>query len=190
MGYTVMDVLKALYIVSRGRVVLEVKDLLYVNNPCVVTKTSHIPGKAVTELPGLVYGDLNDPVGKIGLAMTLTENVIEIAQPLGINVLVIHHPLADAASSGGVTLGDYLKLYGLSVFELHEAFHGTHPGVSYLHGFAATTMASSGFVNWNRSHAPDSTTVTAWKGLAAERKKTGRSRSPLPRTTSPSCTTQ
>ena len=140
MGYMVMDVLKALYIVSRGRVVLEAKDLLYANNPCVVTKTSHIPGKAVTELPGLVYGDLNDPVGKIGMVMTLTENVIEIAQPLGINVLVIHHPLADAASSGGVTLGDYLKLYGLSVFELHEAFHGTHPGVSYLHGFAATTI--------------------------------------------------
>ena len=140
MTYTVMDVLKALHAVSRGRVVLEAKDLLHENNPCVVTKTSHIPGKAVTELPGLVYGNLGDPAKKIGLAMTLTENFIEIAGALDINILVIHHPLADAASSGGVTLRDYLGLYGLSVFELHEAFHGTHPGVAYLHGFAATTI--------------------------------------------------
>src|SRR5690606_14982580 len=28
----------------------------------------------------------------------------------------------------------YLDLYGIAVFELHEAFHGLHPGIPYLHG--------------------------------------------------------
>jgi putative NIF3 family GTP cyclohydrolase 1 type 2 len=140
MGHTVRDVLNALSLVSKERVILTAGDLLFGNNKCVVTKTSHIPGKAVTELPGLVYGNLGDEVKKIGLAMTMTENFIELAGAVGINVLIIHHPVADAASSGGVLISDYLALYGISLFECHEAFHGTHPGVAYLHGFAATTI--------------------------------------------------
>jgi putative NIF3 family GTP cyclohydrolase 1 type 2 len=140
MAHTVRDVLNTLSVISRGRTILAAKDLLFSRNDCVVTKTSHIPGKAVTELPGLVYGDLDDEVKKIGVAMTMTENFIELAGAIGINVLIIHHPVADAASSGGVLIRDYLGLYGISLFELHEAFHGTHPGVAYLHGFAATTI--------------------------------------------------
>lgn len=140
MSHRVCDVLEALSRMSGGRVVVEAADLLFSKNKCVVTKTSHIPGKAVTELPGLVYGNLEDPVRSIGVVMSLTENVIELAGALDINVLIAHHPVADAASSGGVLLSDYLGLYGISLFEFHEAFHGTHPGVAYLHGFAATTV--------------------------------------------------
>jgi hypothetical protein len=33
-----------------------------------------------------------------------------------------------------VTLRNYLSLYGIAVFELHEAFHGLHPGIAYIHG--------------------------------------------------------
>jgi putative NIF3 family GTP cyclohydrolase 1 type 2 len=143
MTHTVRDVLHALHRISRGRVVVEAADLLFSNNACVVTKTSHIPGKAVTELPGLVVGRLDDAVGKVGLVMSLTENFIELAGALEIDVLIVHHPVADAASSGGVLLRDYLDLYGISLFEFHEAFHGTHPGVSYLHGFVAKTIYTS-----------------------------------------------
>jgi len=31
-------------------------------------------------------------------------------------------------------LKSYLSLYGISVIEVHEAFHGLHPGISYIHG--------------------------------------------------------
>jgi hypothetical protein len=33
-----------------------------------------------------------------------------------------------------VPLRGYTALYGLAVFELHEAFHGRHPGIAWLHG--------------------------------------------------------
>ena len=55
----------------------------------------------------------------------------------GIDVILTHHPIADAANSGGVPLKSYLDLYDISVMELHEAFHGLHPGLSWLHGHKA-----------------------------------------------------
>lgn len=50
---TVRDILKALDVITGGRVITD--SFGYGGaNPFVVTKTSGIPGKAVTELPGLV----------------------------------------------------------------------------------------------------------------------------------------
>lgn len=140
MEYSAHDILLALDRICSGRVVLTPNDLMHEHNQDVVTKTSHIPGKTVTELPGLIFGGERHRIGSVGLAMTMTENVIELAGGLGLDALIIHHPVADAASSGGVLIDDYLNLYGLALFELHEAFHGNHPGVAYLHGFNATTI--------------------------------------------------
>lgn len=144
MTYTNKDLLLALDSICEGRMVLGPGDLLHSANPDVVTRTSHIPGKAVTELPGLVFGPVDRELGSVGLAMTMTENVIELAGSMGLDALVIHHPVADAASSGGVLISDYLNLYDLSLFELHEAFHGTHPGAAFLHGFK-TSKAHTGY---------------------------------------------
>lgn len=106
------------------------------DNPWHVVKDSGLAGKAVTETPGLVVGDADAPVEKLAIAMTLTEHDIELARAIGVDLVVAHHPVADAASSGGVALNDYLPNYGLSVIECHEAFHGIHPGIALLHGHA------------------------------------------------------
>jgi hypothetical protein len=66
--------------------------------------------------------------------MTISEQDIELAAATGIDAIVAHHPIADGASSGGVTLRNYLDLYDIAVLELHEAFHGLHPGIPFLHG--------------------------------------------------------
>ena len=104
------------------------------DNPWHVTKSSGLPGKAVTETPGLVLGDHDAVVKRLAVTMTLTEHDIELARAIGVDLIVAHHPVADAASSGGVALADYLPRYGLSVIECHEAFHGLHPGIAFLHG--------------------------------------------------------
>lgn len=64
----------------------------------------------------------------------MSEVVIELAGATGVDAIVAHHPLADGASCGGVTLRDYLDLYDIAALECHEAFHGLHPGIAYLHG--------------------------------------------------------
>jgi len=138
-GFTVGDILKALDAMTGGRLVKGPKDTCG-GNPFVVTKTSGIPGKAVTELPGLVWGQPDRPVRRLAVLMTLTENDIELAAATGVDCLLAHHPVADAANSGGVTLKNYLDLYGLSVIELHEAFHGLHPGIAWLHGHRAVEV--------------------------------------------------
>ena len=66
--------------------------------------------------------------------MTMTEISIELAGATGVDAIVAHHPIADAASCGGVTLKGYLDLYDIAALECHEAFHGLHPGIAYLHG--------------------------------------------------------
>jgi hypothetical protein len=88
----------------------------------------------VTEVPGLVWGDSRKPVKRLAVAMTLTEHGLELAGALGIDAIIAHHPVADAANSGGVPLKFYCSLYDISVFELHEAFHGLHPGIPFIHG--------------------------------------------------------
>ncbi len=133
----VIDVIEALDRITGGRVV---KGTGYVNrgsSPFVVTKSSNIPGKAITETPGLVFGDIDAAVTKLAVSMTLTESQLELCCALGIDGIVCHHPIADAANSGGVPLKSYLSLYGISVFELHEAFHGLHPGLPFIHGHKA-----------------------------------------------------
>jgi hypothetical protein len=132
-GVTVDDIVEALDRITHGRVVQTKKDVSG-NSRFVVTKSSDIPGKAVTEMPGLVWGDPSKVVRKIGVGMTLTENVIELGAAMEMDALLLHHPLADGASSGGVTLRNYMNLYDMALFELHEAFHGLHPGISWLHG--------------------------------------------------------
>lgn len=104
------------------------------DNPWQVTKSSGLVGKSVLETPGLVLGEPNAPVQRLAVAMTMTEQDIELARAIGVDVIVAHHPVADAASSGGVSLIDYLVPYELGVIECHEAFHGLHPGIGYLHG--------------------------------------------------------
>lgn len=134
MPYCVKDVLQALDALSNGRCVKASDDWSCSKNPYVVTKTSGIPGKAVTEMPGLVWGDPGMPVKKIAVMMTMTESAIELAAATGVNVIVAHHPIADATNSGGVLLKYYLGVYHIAAFELHEAFHGLHPGIPFLHG--------------------------------------------------------
>lgn len=131
---TARDVLHVLDNITGGRVITSPEDLTGGKNPFVVTKSSNIPGKAVTELPGLVCGSMDQEIKKIAVLMTLTESAIELAGATGVDAIVAHHPVADAANSGGVLLRTYLELYNISVFELHEAFHGLHPGIPYLHG--------------------------------------------------------
>jgi hypothetical protein len=133
----VKDIIDTLDKITGGRVVKGREDLFCGKNPFVVVKSSNIPGKAVMEIPGIVWGDLNKPVRKLAVAMTLTECKIELAGATGVDVIVAHHPIADAANSGGVTLKNYLGLYNIAAIELHEAFHGLHPGISYIHGIKA-----------------------------------------------------
>lgn len=133
----VKDVIDALDKITGGRVVKKPEDLFEGKNPFVVTKSSNIPGKAVTETPGLVWGNMDKPVKKLAVTMTLTECNIELAGATGVDAIVAHHPIADAANSGGVTLKSYLNLYDIAVLELHEAFHGVHPGISFIHGSKA-----------------------------------------------------
>ena len=130
----VKDVLTALDDLTNGRCVKGPEDWATASNPWIVTKSSGIPGKGIVEVPGLVFGNMEDEVRKIAVCMTLTESVIELAAATGVQAIVSHHPVADAANSGGVLMKYYLGLYHLAHFELHEAFHGTHPGIPWLHG--------------------------------------------------------
>ena len=132
--YTVADVNEALNVITNGRVIMKTETPFGVGNPFVVTKSSGIPGKAITETPGLVVGDPKAPVKKLAVGMTLTESAIELAGATGVDAIVLHHPVAEAASSGGVPLRGYVGLYNLAVFEVHEAFHGRHPGIAWMHG--------------------------------------------------------
>ncbi len=131
---TVRDVVEVLDKITGGRVCKQASDLFSGRSRFVVTKTSGIPGKAVTETPGLVFGDPGKVVKKLAVCMTVTEGHIELAGATGVDAIVAHHPVADAANSGGVPLKTYLGLYDMAVLELHEAFHGLHPGITYLHG--------------------------------------------------------
>lgn len=130
----VKDLLTALDDLTNGRCVKSPADYASGKNPFVVTKTSNVPGKAITELPGLVWGDPDREIKKIAVMMTLTESAIELAGASGVDAIVAHHPVAEATNSGGVLFKFYFKIYNLAVFELHEAFHGTHPGIAWLHG--------------------------------------------------------
>ncbi len=131
---TVADVVDALNVITGGRVITKAATPFGTGNPFVVTKSSNIPGKAITETPGLVVGDPKMQVRKLAVGMTLTESEIELAGATGVDAIVLHHPVADAASSGGVPLRGYVDLYHLAVFEVHEAFHGRHPGIAWMHG--------------------------------------------------------
>lgn len=131
------DVLWALDKITGGRCVKGLEDVFSGKNRFVVAKSSNIPGKSCMETPGLVCGDLTAEVNKIAVTMTLTECNIELAGASGVDAIIAHHPIVEAANSGGVTIRGYLSLYGLSVFELHEAFHGLHPGIALIHGHKA-----------------------------------------------------
>ncbi|PTX64656.1 NIF3 (NGG1p interacting factor 3) protein [Melghirimyces profundicolus] len=128
---TVNDVLRALDYLTEGRV------LGSQSRNFIVWKNSGIKGKNILEKPGLVFGESDRVINKLAVTMTMSEHDIELAAATGVDAIVAHHPVADATSSGGVTLKNYLTLYGLAVFELHEAFHGLHPGIPFLHGHQA-----------------------------------------------------
>lgn len=127
-------VLEALNHISQGRMITDWNQITSGSNPYVVMKTSNIPGKSVLEIPGLIFGDKHKPVSRIGVGMTLTESMIEMGSAMNLDLIIVHHPVADAANSGGVPFADYLPLYDLSLIEMHEAFHGLHPGMTLLHG--------------------------------------------------------
>lgn len=133
-GTTVQDVLGALDRITGGRMVTSLADLLGQDNPFVVTKSSGIPGKDCLEIPGLICGRPQQAVRRLAVVMTLTETALELAGATQTDLLIAHHPVADAASSGGVPLRTYAGLYGVAVIEAHEAFHGRHPGIPLLHG--------------------------------------------------------
>lgn len=128
------DVLNALDDITNGRCIKSSADWASGKNPFVTIKSSNVPGKAVVELPGLVWGDPEKPIKKLAVLMTMTESAIELAAGTGVDAIVAHHPVAEASNSGGVLFKYYLNIYNLAVFELHEAFHGTHPGIPWLHG--------------------------------------------------------
>ncbi|MEX2416379.1 MAG: Nif3-like dinuclear metal center hexameric protein [Paenibacillaceae bacterium] len=132
--YIVSNLLDALNVITKGRMVTDWNQITSGSNPYVVMKSSNIPGKNVIEIPGLIFGNMDKPITKVGVAMTLTESVIELASALEIELLVVHHPVADAANSGGVPFAHYLPLYNIDVIEIHEAFHGLHPGIAFMHG--------------------------------------------------------
>ncbi|MCK5165613.1 MAG: hypothetical protein KAQ72_17980 [Desulfobacula sp.] len=131
---TAQKVLKALNRITDNRIPAQDIPKKPGNHPFILEKNSGIPGKAILETPGLVVGNLDKPIATMGIGMTLTENMIELAGALDLDAILVHHPVADAASSGGVPLKPYLELYNLALFELHEAFHGLHPGIAFLHG--------------------------------------------------------
>ncbi|MFZ7101087.1 MAG: Nif3-like dinuclear metal center hexameric protein [Peptococcaceae bacterium] len=133
----VSDLVQALDTITGGRIPKSIGEMYNSQNPFVVVKSSNLPGKAVTETPGLVFGDPQMEIKKIAVLMTMTESAIELAGSTDVDALVAHHPIADAANSGGVLIRTYLGLYKMAALELHEAFHGLHPGISYIHGHAA-----------------------------------------------------
>ncbi|MCM3704655.1 MULTISPECIES: Nif3-like dinuclear metal center hexameric protein [Bacillaceae] len=151
---TVEDVLIALDELTGGRVVKSLNDITRGEHPFVIMKSSNIPGKEIIETPGLVYGDMKKEVKKVAVAMTMTEGCIELAGATGVDAIVAHHPIAEAANSGGVILKNYLDLYNVAAFELHEAFHGLHPGIPFLHGHQVyRTEVSYGGVHGNIFYA-------------------------------------
>lgn len=130
----VKHVLDALNLITGGRMVTEVSDYTAGRNPFLVTKSSGIPGKGLLEVPGIIWGDPQARVRRLAITMTMTEQTIELAGATGVDLIIAHHPIADAASSGGVPLSFYLPLYHLSCIEIHEPLHGLHPGIAWLHG--------------------------------------------------------
>lgn len=134
---TARDVVAALNTITGGRLPKDKEEMFSSKNPFVVMKSSNLPGKGVMETPGLVFGDPDQEIKKLAVLMTMTESGIELAGATGVDAIVSHHPMADACNSGGVLIKTYLGLYKIAAFELHEAFHGLHPGISYLHGHAA-----------------------------------------------------
>lgn len=132
---TVGDVLRMLSRLTRGRLFEgDPRMAAGSRSPHVVWKSSGIHGKEVLEIPGLIVGTRDRPVRRVAMGITLTENAIELAGAMNVDLLICHHPVADGASSGGVPLTRYLGLYDLALIELHEAFHGLHSGIPYLHG--------------------------------------------------------
>ncbi len=130
----VRDVLDALNLITGGRMVVTVADYTTGRNRYLVTKSSGVPGKGLLEIPGLIWGDPDAPVRRLAVAMTMTEQAVELAGATGVDLIIAHHPIADAASSGGVPLSTYLPLYGIACIEVHEPLHGLHPGIAWLHG--------------------------------------------------------
>ena len=130
----IKDITGALCRITAGRIPGEEVARRAGAHPFILEKSSGMAGKAVLETPGLVCGNPEGRGERLGIGMTLTESVIELAGAMGLDAVLVHHPVADAASSGGVPLKPYLELYGLALFELHEAFHGLHPGIAFLHG--------------------------------------------------------
>lgn len=130
----VADIVNALSVITGGRTVSSMEEVERGEHPFVILKSSGIHGKSVLEIPGLIYGDPNKEIRKVAVCMTMTELVIELAGATGVDAVVAHHPIADAASCGGVTLKNYLDLYDVAGLECHEAFHGLHPGIPFLHG--------------------------------------------------------
>lgn len=130
----VADLFDALNVITGGRMVSSLEEAKEEKHPFVMWKSSGIYGKEVLEIPGLIHGNPDKPIKKVAVCMTMTELGIELAGATGVDAIVAHHPIADAASCGGVTLKGYLDLYDISALECHEAFHGLHPGIAYLHG--------------------------------------------------------
>ena len=61
----VKELVNALDLITGGRVITSTDDLFTGKNPFVVIKSSNIPGKAIVETPGLVYGDPEAEIKKL-----------------------------------------------------------------------------------------------------------------------------
>ena len=93
----VADLLDALNVITGGRMVSCMDEVKCGHHPFVIWKSSGIYGKEVLEIPGLIHGDPNKEVRKVAVCMTMSELSIELAGATGVDAIVAHHPIADAA---------------------------------------------------------------------------------------------
>lgn len=131
----VRDVLNMLNHISKGKLVNSYEDFKFSKDSYAVEKSSVIDDESAEEMSGLIYGDPMMEVKKIAVVMTLTESAIELAAFTHVNVIIVHHPINEGDRQGSISYKNYLSLYNIAVFELHEAFHGLHPGIPWLHGY-------------------------------------------------------
>ena len=106
----VADIVNAMSVITGGRTVSSMEEVKRGDHPFVILKSSGIYGKEVLEIPGLIYGDPNKEVKKIAVCMTMTELVIELAGATGVDAVVAHHPIADAARVTHAAQDIYLAL--------------------------------------------------------------------------------
>ena len=124
---TVKDLVEVLSRITGGRVILIRKTTAGGKTVLLLQSLQTSRERPLRKCRDFVWGEEDKGIKKIAVIMTMTESAIELAGATGVDAVVCHHPIADAANCGGVLLKTYLGLYSIAALELHEAFHGLHP---------------------------------------------------------------